>query len=135
MGIFDNVTAVASNLGGLGDLAGKAKLLSAVMGLMGGSGGGLGSLVQSLQAAGMADAVSSWIGGGQNLPVSAADIQTGLGSAKLQEFASQAGTTTEEASSTLASLLPGLIDKLTPDGQVPSGGGAPSLDLLKQLLG
>ena len=62
---------------------------------------------------------TSWVGTGQNLPISAEQIQHVLGSEQVKELAAKAGISPEAASSHLAQLLPMLVDKLTPNGQVP----------------
>lgn len=96
--------------------------------------GGVQGLIGKLQSSGLGDQVASWVGKGQNLPISAEQITQFLGSDKLQALASQAGVGQQEAASGLAGLLPQVIDKLTPDGQVPSG-EPDLLGSLKGLLG
>jgi uncharacterized protein YidB (DUF937 family) len=62
--------------------------------------------------------VTSWVGTGQNLPISADQIQHVLGSEQVKELAAKAGISSDAASSHLAQLLPMLIDKITPNGQL-----------------
>ncbi len=81
--------------------------------------GGLGGLVESFKGKGLDDIMSSWISTGQNLPVSGNQIQDVLGSDLIQQFAKKLGASNQDVSGGLASLLPDLIDKLTPTGQVP----------------
>jgi uncharacterized protein YidB (DUF937 family) len=69
----------------------------------------------------MGDLVSSWVGTGQNLPVSADQIAKGLGATKLGAIASQLGITPEQASSTLSKVLPDIVNKLIPNGELPTG--------------
>ena len=99
----------------------KNPLMQAVVNLLGqnSSVGGLSGLVQAFQKNGLGDIVNSWVSTGKNLPVSAEQIQQGLGGDLLKQLASQAGLSSEAAGSQLANLLPGLIDKLTPDGKMP----------------
>jgi len=78
--------------------------------------GGLSGLAQTFQQKGLGDLVSSWIGTGQNLPISADQIQQVLGNEQIQAFAQKMGISTSEAGSNLAEFLPGVVDKLTPDG-------------------
>ncbi len=96
--------------------------------------GGLSGLVQSLQQGGLGDVVNSWISNGQNQPVSADQIQSALGGSSLQGMAEQMGMSTEQASGSLAELLPQLINQMTPNGQLPEGGNmlAQGMDLLKK---
>ena len=88
----------------------------------GGQGGGLGALLQAFQGKGMEDLLSSWIGTGKNLPVSADQLKSGLGPDLLSQLASRAGVAPDDAASGLSELLPGLIDQLTPGGKVPDFG-------------
>ncbi|MBW6082232.1 DUF937 domain-containing protein, partial [Pseudomonas aeruginosa] len=83
--------------------------------------GGLGGLFQMLQNAGLGDALNSWIGAGPNQSVSAADISRAFGDGQLQQLADSAGVSQGEAAEHLSSLLPELVNKLTPDGQAPQG--------------
>ncbi|HNP34842.1 MAG TPA: YidB family protein [Woeseiaceae bacterium] len=88
-----------------------------------GAGGGLGDLVSSLKSGGLGDAVSSWLGVGDNQAVDPAKLEKALGSDKISSFARQAGISGSEASTLLAGMLPGIIDKLSPDGKLPDAGG------------
>ncbi len=77
-----------------------------------------------LRAAGWvasSDALNSWIGAGPNQSVSAADISRVFGDGQLQQLADSAGVSQGEAAEHLSSLLPELVNKLTPDGQAPQG--------------
>ena len=81
--------------------------------------GGLSGLLQSFQEKGLGGLASSWVGTGQNLPISADQIQNVLGSDQVKELAAKAGISPDMASSALSQLLPTLVDKMTPNGQVP----------------
>lgn len=132
---MDMMDVVKAGLGGLtGAGGGQMALLNAALSLLGGQGGGLNGLVQAFSKQGLGDVVNSWVGTGQNLPISPDQISKVLGSQQVSQFASQAGLAPEAAGSTLASLLPTLVDKLTPDGQIPAGGQIPGLDVLAKLL-
>jgi uncharacterized protein YidB (DUF937 family) len=84
--------------------------------------GGLGGLIETFKSKGLSDVISSWIGTGQNQPVSGEQIANALGDDKIREIAQKLGLSGADASSGLAELLPQLIDKLTPDGTVPEDG-------------
>jgi uncharacterized protein YidB (DUF937 family) len=71
----------------------------------------------------MGEQVQSWVGTGSNLPLAPEQLQQALGGDVLDGLARQAGVSPAEAGSGLAELLPQLIDRLTPDGQLPQGGG------------
>jgi uncharacterized protein YidB (DUF937 family) len=90
--------------------------------------GGLGGLVEQFKEKGLGDAVSSWVGTGENLPISAEQISQVLGSGEISRIAEQLGVSPEETSDGLAAVLPQVVDKLTPEGSVPSH------DLLSQGL-
>ena len=77
--------------------------------------------------------MSSWISTGQNQPISGDQIQSVLGSQQVQELAARAGINPQMASAAIAQLLPLLVDKSTPNGQIPSGGGG-LLDALSGFL-
>ena len=101
--------------GGLGDLIG---------GMLGGGAaasgaGGLGDLLQRFQPAGDGDQALSWVGPGQNLPISPDVIGQIFGSSGLSQIARQAGLTEQETSEGLSQLLPDAVDHFTPGGQVP----------------
>ncbi len=119
MGLFDQLGQAAAGI--LGQTSNQNPLLQAVVGLLAqnSSVGGLGGLIQAFQKNGLGDIVNSWVSTGKNLPISPEQIQQGLGGDLLTQLASQAGVSTEAAGGQLASLLPGLIDKLTPDGKMP----------------
>ncbi len=81
--------------------------------------GGLGGLTDMLSQLGLGEQVKSWVGTGENMPVSPEQIQSSLGqNGTLGQIASDAGVSETEAAGGLAELLPGLINKLTPNGQI-----------------
>jgi uncharacterized protein YidB (DUF937 family) len=118
-------------------------LVSTVMQMINNQPGGLSGLVQQFHDKGLGGLVSSWVSTGQNLPISADQLQHVLGSEQVKELAARAGISPEAASSHLTQLLPMLIDKLTPNGQLPDASASTStsassmleagLDLLKGL--
>jgi uncharacterized protein YidB (DUF937 family) len=122
MGFLDEIVGNLSDLLG-GEGGEKSGLMDGVMNMLGSNeSGGLNGLVQSFQEKGLGGIISSWIGTGENQPISADQIQQVLGSEAIQNIAAKAGISTEEISGKLAEFLPGVIDKLTPDGAVPEGG-------------
>lgn len=124
-------------LGQLGNLAGggqNANLIGAIAGLVGSRDiGGLSGLAQLFQQRGYGDTVNSWVSPGENQPISPQALQNVLGEERVQQVAERAGVSREEASRGLADLLPQLVDRLTPDGQMPDNNS--SMDLLSQLAG
>ncbi len=138
MGLLDSLIGAAGQAlgggqGGAQGGAGGLKLGSLVVGLLnsGAVQGGLPALLQQLQAGGLGEHVQSWISQGANLPVSADQITQALGGAagSLGQMAQQVGASHGELASELAQALPGLVNHLTPNGQLPGG------DVLSGLLG
>jgi uncharacterized protein YidB (DUF937 family) len=84
--------------------------------------GGISGLQQMFEQKGLGGVVSSWIGSGQNLPISADQIQNVLHSDALQQMAAKSGMDVGQLSGVISQLLPHAVDKLTPDGQVPEAG-------------
>ncbi len=137
MGLLDDLFKTA-----LPGMAGSAQLHQ-TMGLASGilemltsqQTGGLQGLVQSFSQKGLGDIVSSWVSTGPNLPVSGNQIQSALGSDVINSLAQKVGVAPDAAGSILAQVLPGLVDKLTPEGKIPESGGLleKGMDILKGL--
>jgi uncharacterized protein YidB (DUF937 family) len=124
MGILDDL--LGTEAGGLAGMAMKnPQVIAAIVSLLSsrdssvGGAGGLGGLIQAFQGKGMGDMVSSWISTGPNPPINANQITDVLGHDTLSQFAAKAGVPHAEAGGLLASLLPAVIDQLTPQGRVP----------------
>lgn len=133
-GVLGGTSGGGRDQGGvdLSNLAGVAeKLIPSVLQMLQGSGaaaagstagsGGLGALVEAFQRNGLSEVVNSWVGTGQNLPVSADQLQQVLGSGTLGRLASEAGVPQDSIASVLSGVLPHVVDRLTPDGQIPQG--------------
>jgi uncharacterized protein YidB (DUF937 family) len=110
MGLLESMLGSAlgsgQQTGSMGDILGG--LLS--------NSGGIDGLVAKFNASGMGDVVGSWIGKGENLPISADQISSVLGSDAVAGLAAKLGIDPAQASTALSAMLPGLIDKLTPHG-------------------
>lgn len=135
MGMLD---AIMKNPELLGDAARFAsdnpEIAKAAMKLLSSdTGGGLGGLLSNLESGGLGDAVSSWLGSGSNKAIDPAKLKDAIGADALSGFAKDAGVSGSEASALLAGILPGLVDKLSPDGKLPDAGGLDSV--LGGLLG
>ncbi len=87
---------------------------------MGGLIGGLGGLVDKLQKGGLGNAINSWIGHGQNQPVSPGQLGSALGPDIIKTLAQRSGLSEEEITKQLSQILPGVVDKLTPQGRLPT---------------
>jgi uncharacterized protein YidB (DUF937 family) len=122
MGILDDVVGKAKEAA-VGSGGEHSALIDGVLGLLsGGQGGGLQGLIQSFQDKGLGDIVSSWVGTGRNLPISADQLKAGLGANTIGQLASKIGVSPDVATAKLKEILPGIIDKLTPEGHVPESG-------------
>jgi uncharacterized protein YidB (DUF937 family) len=95
-------------------------MLESVVDLIG-QHGGLGGLLDKLKASGLGDAVSSWVGTGDNQPVPANQLESAVGANTISQITAKLGITKEQASSLLARYLPMVIDRLTPHGKLEEG--------------
>ncbi len=145
MSLFDSVLgAVTSNAQGSGGLQGiigmishNPQLLEVATSLLGNDGGagGLQGLVARFQQAGLGEVIASWVGPGQNHAISGEQLTNVLGSDLLSGLAGKLGVSAGDMAGQLSSLLPGLVDKLTPAGHAPAGGLGNAGDLIGALGG
>jgi uncharacterized protein YidB (DUF937 family) len=142
MGLLDELLRGALAQGGLGQATGQPArstaqtgggmantvmaLLPVVLGMLAKSqggraapGGGLGDLLEQLQRAGYGEQARSWVGTGANLPISPEAMSQVFGRDALSKIASQAGLSEQEASAGLTEVLPQVVDRLTPQGEMP----------------
>lgn len=118
MGLFDSVVgSVLNNMGGNAQ-AGGGDIMQMVMGLMQ-QNGGLAGLVEMFNNSGLSKQAASWVGTGDNLPVSADQIGSALGSGPLADLASKFGIDPQQASGMLAQYLPEIVNQMTPQGRLP----------------
>lgn len=87
--------------------------------------GGLSGLVQQFQANGLGSIIQSWVSTGPNQPISAQQIQQALGSDKVKQIAARIGLDPNVVSQKLSTLLPQIVNHLTPNGQIPAAPAAP----------
>ena len=112
MGLLDSVIGA---LGQGGQGGGQAALLQAVLGM-------LADLAARFQQGGLGDVMSSWVGTGQNLPVSADQLGGVLGDDLIAHLSRSTGLNGSDLLGQLAHVLPQVVDHVTPDGQLPQGG-------------
>ena len=120
-------------------------LVMSLIGQMGGKGAkpgaGMNGLLDNLQSSGMGDQVKSWVGTGDNKPITPEAVTTAFGADHIAQAAKDAGMSPTEAASDLAKILPQVVDTASPTGQTPAasdyesmfarlfggdGGGAPT---------
>jgi uncharacterized protein YidB (DUF937 family) len=148
MGLLDTVIGALGQGQGLGGGGGQGELLNMVVGMLtqgggaaggaGGTAGGLGGLiglVEKFHQGGLGDIASSWVGTGENLPVTPDQLGGVLGHDTVSAMASQLGLNHGDLLGQLSHLLPQVVDKLTPNGQLPAAGGAGGLGDLAGMLG
>jgi uncharacterized protein YidB (DUF937 family) len=117
MGLFDSLvgqveSAISGNQGGVMD---------AVTHLINNpETGGLQGLIKTFQDKGLGNEVASWVGTGQNMPITPDQILQVIGDDRLQSIAQKFGLSPQTLSSGLAEMLPHVIDKLSPNGQLPA---------------
>jgi uncharacterized protein YidB (DUF937 family) len=119
MGILDsleNSPAFKSALGQL-EAAVVPVVLSEVLGKSG--QGGLNAILAKLQQAGFGNQVKSWIGNGQNLPITAEQLQQVLGSDTVRQLAARFNIPVDQLAKVLAQQLPTVVDHASPDGKLP----------------
>jgi uncharacterized protein YidB (DUF937 family) len=115
MGLFDSILAAAS---GKTDASGEANPLMGIVGGLLAQSGGLQGLASKFAQSGQGNAFQSWVGMGENQPVSTGQIQNALGSEQVNAIASRMGVDPAVASTFLAEYLPKIVDKLTPAGKI-----------------
>ena len=129
MGLLDGIlgSVLGGNSGG-----GSNPLLQIAMQMLankggGGTGGGamdamggLGGIISAFQKGGLGHLTDSWVGTGDNLPVSGDQLTDVLGADKISQIASQLGMSQSDAAGGLAKILPDLVNHVTPNGQVPA---------------
>ncbi len=130
MGLLEEVTSKVMGTPSTGSTEETSGLAAGIMHMLNSQPGGLSGLVQTFHEKGLGGIVNSWVSTGQNLPISAEQIRGVLGNEQVQQFATKVGISPDLATSKIAELLPVVVDKLTPDGKIPEGGG-----LLQQALG
>ncbi|MGM9424764.1 YidB family protein [Hydrogenophaga sp. MI9] len=143
MGLLDSLVGAAANAafggqsnqaqaqGGQGGLGGiDPQVLMGIVGMLMNQSGGLSGILAKLQQGGLGDAAASWVGTGANHPVSADALGSALGPDLMGMIAGQLGGNHQQAAGTMADLLPGLIDQLTPQGQLPADNGMGALGAL-----
>jgi uncharacterized protein YidB (DUF937 family) len=113
----------ASGPGGAGPLAGisGALVVSQILSVIRQQPGGLAGMLQSLQQGGLGHLVQSWIGTGANLPVSPDQLRNTLGTDWILRITQATGLSQGQVEQQLSTVLPQVVDHLSPNGQLPHG--------------
>ena len=102
----------------MGDMGG---IMDALSGLTSGEGLDVGGIAEKLKAGGLGDQVSSWMGDGENAPVSADELTSALGEDKIAEMAGKMGIEPGKAAESLSQAMPTLMDKMSSGGSLLEG--------------
>jgi len=97
-----------------------AEMMTVVNGLIQ-KHGGIGGIVQQFQAQGFGDTMKSWVSTGPNQPISPDQLRQALGPDMMSQMAAKLGMSPQDLSAKLSTVLPQVIDKMTPTGVVPPG--------------
>jgi uncharacterized protein YidB (DUF937 family) len=121
-----------SIMGMLGKGGGKDVMsqLSSMLTGKGGDGLGLSRLIDQFKGAGLGDKADSWVGKGENQPLDPDEVEKAIGSDRLAKMSKQTGESVGALKTDLSKMIPSAVDKLTPDGKMPSPG-----DLLGMVKG
>ena len=115
MGLLDSILGAVSGQSGTSGEAGP--LIGVLSGLLAQSGG-LQGLANKFAQSGQGNAFQSWVGVGENQPISNNQVQNALGSEQINAIATRMGVDPAMASTFLAEYLPKIVDKLTPAGKI-----------------
>jgi uncharacterized protein YidB (DUF937 family) len=126
MGLFDDVAGAV-----LGKMMGDKGTMAQVALEMFNQHGGLEGVLEKFNQAGLGNLVASWVGKGENLPLTPNHVTDVLGATTIADMAAKFGLTPEMLSAQIAEHLPSVVDKLTPEGKVEANSG----DLLSTVLG
>ena len=86
----------------------------------GGMLGGLGGLLNKLEQGGLGDQTKSWVGSGQNQPVSPSQLGQALGPNIIKKLSQMTGVSEDELTKQLSQGIPVIINTLTPNGRLPT---------------
>jgi uncharacterized protein YidB (DUF937 family) len=104
-----------------GGAASGALVVSQIISMLQSQPGGLSGLLQSFQQGGLGHVFQSWIGSGQNLPISPDQLRNTLGGDWISRITQATGLPQGQVEQHLSTLLPQIVDHLTPNGQMPQG--------------
>jgi uncharacterized protein YidB (DUF937 family) len=116
MGILDNLSGAIKGLAGQAETAALPALLFAALAKT--DMKDMQGLLNKLQQSGLGKQVSSWLGDGKNLPITADQLRAALGNEQIQQLAAHFGLPMDKILATVAENLPAIVDKLSPNGKL-----------------
>ncbi|MCA7969629.1 MULTISPECIES: YidB family protein [Burkholderia] len=130
MGLLDIVGGL---IGGQAGGNSQSALITTALEFINNQPGGLNGLIEKFKAGGAGEIIGSWVGTGENQPISPDTLQNVLGSDVVGSLASKVGIDPAQASSILAQVLPHVVNGATPNGEVPAGGQVDTSNVLGTL--
>ena len=130
MGLLDIVGGL---IGGQAGGNSQSALITTALEFINNQPGGLNGLIEKFKAGGAGEIIGSWVGTGENQPISPDTLQNVLGSDVVGSLASKVGIDPSQASSILAQVLPHVVNGATPNGEVPAGGQVDTSNVLGTL--
>jgi uncharacterized protein YidB (DUF937 family) len=130
MGVFD-IGSSARTSGGRGNTALKAAVILGAIELIR-RNGGLRGISEKMKSGGLGNIFNSWVSRGSNQPVPPGNLETALGPSILEQLAAKLGIPRQQAAQHLAETLPEVVDRATPDGEIPESNDVPD-DVLREL--
>ena len=118
MGLMDTLTGLLKSSGV------QDKLIKSVTGMVNDGSISLDKFKERAGQAGLGDIFDSWVGKGENKPISADQVKQAADPENLQRIADEAGVSVDEAAEQLSKALPKVVDHMTPDGVLPSADAA-----------
>ena len=114
MGLFDSLRGGLKNALGQAEAAALPALISAVLAKT--DLANMQGLLNKLQQSGLGPQVASWLGDGNNIPITADQLRAALGSGQIEQLAASFGLPVDKVLASLAEHLPSIVDKLSPNG-------------------
>jgi uncharacterized protein YidB (DUF937 family) len=126
-GLSDLLNQLGGGQGSGASMGGGGGMLAALLPVLGTmlANGGLNKILAGFRQSGQGEKAASWVGTGANEPVSAGEVESAIGSDEIDRIASQLGVSRAEAAEGIATVLPNLVDKVSPEGELPAD---PDLD-------
>lgn len=115
--------ALGGLTGGKGGASGGGAggMIGALLPMLGGllAGGGLSKILSGFKSQGLSSQADSWVGTGSNEPVTAGQVAQVMGENEIAQIAERLGVSHEEAAQAIAEVLPQVVDRVSPEGQLP----------------
>ena len=106
--------------GGAGQTASAGSQPSTDTSDAGGLLGGLGGLLNKLEQGGLGDQTKSWVGTGQNQPVSPGQLGQALGPNIIKTLSQMTGVSGDQLTKQLSQGIPVIVNWMTPNGRLPT---------------